>query len=109
MKKSLEEHAERFSEKADEYDDEKSPEYRACADLVVEHAAPEADDTVLDLGCGTGAIALALAPDTGEQSSPSDRPQADHADRVIGRDISEGMLDQAERKAEERGLDNVEF
>jgi SAM-dependent methyltransferase len=94
MKKSLEEHAERFSEKADEYDEEKSPEYRACADLVVEHAAPAADDTVLDLGCGTGAIALALASD---------------ADRVIGRDISEGMLEQAERKADERGLDTVEF
>jgi len=94
MKKSLEEHAERFSEKADEYDEEKSPEYRACADLVVELAAPAADDTVLDLGCGTGAIALALAPD---------------ADRVIGRDISEGMLEQAERKADKRGLDAVEF
>ncbi|WP_135822664.1 class I SAM-dependent methyltransferase [Halostella litorea] len=94
MKKSLEEHAERFSEKADEYDDDESPEYRACADLVVEHAAPRDGDTVLDLGTGTGAIALALADDAG---------------RVIGRDISEGMLEQAEAKAAERGLDNVEF
>ncbi|NHN48788.1 class I SAM-dependent methyltransferase [Halostella sp. JP-L12] len=94
MKKTIDEHAERFSEKAEEYDESESQEYRACADLVVEHAAPDADDTVLDLGCGTGAIALALAPD---------------ADRVIGRDISEGMLEQAERKAADRGLDNAEF
>jgi len=109
MKKTIDEHAERFSEKAEEYDESKSPEYRACADLVVEHAAPDAGDTVLDLGCGTGAIALALAPDAGEQSSPSGRSQAGHAERVIGRDISEGMLEQAERKAADRGLGGVEF
>ena len=94
MKKSIEEHAERFSEKADEYDDDESPEYRACADLVVEHAAPRDGDVVLDLGTGTGAIALALADDAG---------------RVIGRDISEGMLEQAEEKAAERGIDDVDF
>ena len=94
MKKSLEEHAERFDEKASEYDDSKSDEYRACANLVIEHAAPEPSDVVLDLGTGTGAIALALAPD---------------ADRVVGRDISEGMMEEAERKADEEGIDNVEF
>ncbi|MFA9415421.1 class I SAM-dependent methyltransferase [Natrinema sp. HArc-T2] len=94
MKKSLEEHAARFDEKAGAYDDSKSEEYHACANLVIEHAAPESDDVVLDLGTGTGAIALALAPD---------------AARVVGRDISEGMLEQARRKADEAGLENVEF
>ncbi|WP_226006315.1 class I SAM-dependent methyltransferase [Natrinema salinisoli] len=94
MKKSLEEHAARFDEKAGEYDDSKSDEYHACANLVVEHAAPEPDDVVLDLATGTGAIALALAPD---------------ATRVVGRDISEGMLEEAERKAADAGLENLSF
>jgi trans-aconitate methyltransferase len=92
MKKSLEEHAARFDEKAGQYDESNSDEYRACANLVIEHAAPDAEDVVLDLG--TGAIALALAP---------------HAKRVVGRDISEGMMDEAIAKAERDGLENVTF
>jgi len=80
---------------AGEYDDtQQSPEYRACADLVIEHAAPDPEDVVLDLGTGTGAIALALAPS---------------AARVVGRDISAGMLDRAREKAREQGVENVEF
>ncbi len=94
MKKSVEEHAERFSEKAAEYDDSKSEEYHACASLVIDHADPTPDDVVLDLGAGTGAIALALAPD---------------AKRVLARDISEGMMDEGRRKAAASGLSNVEF
>ena len=94
MKKTVEEHAARFSEKAAEYDDSKSDEYHACAGLVIDYAAPEPDDVVLDLGAGTGAIALALAED---------------ADRVLARDVSEGMMEEGRRKAEERGLDDVEF
>lgn len=94
MKKTVEEHAARFDNLATDYDEEKSAEYNECVALVLEHANPDSDDTVLDLGCGTGAIALGLAEEAG---------------RVVGRDISEGMMDEARRKAEERGLDNVEF
>ncbi|WP_254534617.1 class I SAM-dependent methyltransferase [Halomarina litorea] len=94
MKKTIEEHAARFDEYAAEYDTDQSEEYRACASLVVDHADPGPDDVVLDLGCGTGAIGLALAP---------------KAKRVVGRDISEGMMEQAREKAAEQGLDNVEF
>ena len=94
MTKTVDDHAARFDEKADEYDDSHSPEYRTCVELVVEHAAVGPSDVVLDLGAGTGAIALALAPD---------------ADSVVGRDPSEGMLERAREKAAERDLENVSF
>lgn len=92
MKRSIEDHASRFDDRAAEYDDSTSEEYRATVDLVIKHADPASADTVLDLGAGTGAIALAVAED---------------ANRVLARDISEGMLEQAEQKAEERGLETV--
>jgi SAM-dependent methyltransferase len=94
MKRTVEEHAARFDEKADSYDDDTSEEYEAAVELVVAHADPGPDDTVLDLGAGTGAIALRLAPNAG---------------RVVGRDVSEGMMDRAREKAQEQGIENVEF
>jgi cyclopropane fatty-acyl-phospholipid synthase-like methyltransferase len=96
MKKTVEEHASRFDEHASEYDESQneSEEYRACANLVIEHAAPNPQDIVLDLGTGTGAIGLALASS---------------AKRVVGRDISEGMMEQAQEKAETQDIENIEF
>ena len=94
MKRTREEHAARFDEKAPDYDETKSDEYRDCVSLVVDHADPARDDNVVDLGCGTGAVALRLA---------------DAAARVVGRDISDGMLAEARRKAAERGVGNVAF
>lgn len=95
MKKTVEEHASRFDEHAAEYDESQdSEEYKACAGLVIEQAAPRSDEVVLDLGTGTGAIALALAP---------------NAKRVVGRDISEGMMEKAGQKADEQSVTNVEF
>jgi cyclopropane fatty-acyl-phospholipid synthase-like methyltransferase len=98
MKRPIEEHAARFDEMAATYDDQENDtdEYRACVSLVVDaaRAAIDEDSTVLDLGCGTGAIGLSLA---------------DAAGRVIGRDISEGMLDQAREKAADAGFENVAF
>lgn len=95
MKRTVEEFAAAFDEWAETYDEENDFEDRYVMEsLVVEYAAPTPTDTVVDLGTGTGAVALALA---------------DEARTVIGRDISEGMLEQARRKAAERGLTNVDF
>jgi len=95
MKRSLEEHAARFDEKAPDYDGERRDEaYRAAVSLVVDHADPGPSEMVLDVGTGTGVVALALAEEAG---------------RVVGCDISEGMLEQARAKAEARGADNVSF
>jgi cyclopropane fatty-acyl-phospholipid synthase-like methyltransferase len=98
MKESLSSHAARFDEMAATYDDETNDteEYRACVSLVIDAARNALDDggTVLDLGCGTGAIGLSLA---------------EHADRVIGRDISDGMLEEARAKAADAGFEHVEF
>lgn len=98
MEMSLNELADRFSEIAGQYDDihdsDEKPIYNACASIVVEHADPGPDDVVLDLGTGTGLIALALAEDAGH---------------VVGRDISDGMIEQARSKAANNGYENVEF
>jgi len=94
MKKTVEEHAARFTENAASYDDDKRPEYYACCSLVVDHVDPTSEDRLVDLGTGTGAIALEVAPE---------------ARAVVGRDISEGMLEEAIKKADELGYDNIEF
>ena len=96
MKKSPEEHAARFDEKAATYDDERPAEYVACLSLVIDHARARLreDDVVLDLGTGTGAVALSLADD---------------AAQVVGRDISEGMLERARENAEAQSIQNVSF
>ncbi|MFB6300502.1 MAG: class I SAM-dependent methyltransferase [Halobacteriales archaeon] len=94
MKKPIDEHAARFDAAAEEYDEGSSEPHESCITAVVEGAAPTADDVVLDLGTGTGALALRLA---------------ESAKYVYGRDISNGMLEQARQKTLDRGIDNVEF
>jgi len=53
-----------------------------------------AGDTVLEVACGTGLVALKIA---------------DRASKVSGIDISAPMIDEAKKKLKEKGLDNIEF
>ena len=68
---------------------------------VVEHVIRRANlstgNTVLDLGTGTGAVALQAAPLVGPSG------------RVTGADISTDMLDLARKRAAERGHANLDF
>ncbi len=66
--------------------------YEATLDLVRQLLTP--DDTVLELGCGTGTTAIALAPSLG---------------RIIATDVSDGMLAKGREKARDAATSNVEF
>ncbi len=57
-------------------------------------AEPLARMTVLDVGTGSGRLALALAP---------------HCRRVVGIDRDPGLIDEARRRAQAAGLGNIEF
>jgi len=63
-------------------------------DLLTLEAPLAATSRVLDLGCGTGQVALGLA---GRVAS------------VTGVDLDQGMLDEASRLADERGLRNLRW
>ena len=98
--KSVEAFAEHYDRQVDEYDEnhtlrtDEHAEYAGLVSLIVEYADPSPDETVIDLGAGTGVVTLELAEEAGT---------------VIGRDISEEMLDRARTKAAERDVENVEF
>jgi len=64
---------------------------------VIDRADIKPGESVLDLGTGTGSVALRVASLVGDNG------------RVIGNDISKEMLGLAARKAEDLGITNVEF
>lgn len=69
-----------------------SPAFLAIRDRVVELAEPRPDDHVVDLGAGTGLLALALAPRVRE---------------LVAVDISRPMLDRLDDAASADGVHNV--
>jgi SAM-dependent methyltransferase len=62
--------------------------------VLVEMAAADPADLVLDIATGTGNTARTLAP---------------LVRRVIGLDVAQAMLDQARSRAEAESVENVEF
>jgi ubiquinone/menaquinone biosynthesis C-methylase UbiE len=60
--------------------------------FLVERVRLTKSSRVLDLGCGTGQVALMLAPHVGE---------------VVAMDPDEGMLEECERLAKEQGPSNI--
>ena len=63
--------------------------------LLLAHLRLTGGESVLEIGCGTGALTLPLAEAVGEHG------------RVVAVDISEPMLGAARRKVGERGMRNV--
>jgi len=63
--------------------------------LLLAHLGLSGGESVLEIGCGTGALTLPLAAAVGEHG------------RVVAVDISEPMLGLARQRVGERGLNNV--
>ncbi|MDT3437568.1 protein-L-isoaspartate O-methyltransferase [Haloferax sp. Atlit-10N] len=75
-------------------DSENDEVYQRCLSYLLTHAPINRNDTVVDIGTGTGIVALELASE---------------CDHVVGRDISDEWLQYAREKAEQRGVENVSF
>lgn len=74
--------------------EEIAPNYLSMAGKLVERAAVDAGDAVLDIGCGTGSVALTAAR---------------RGARVTGIDVTPSMLDRAHENAAIAGVEDVEW
>jgi ubiquinone/menaquinone biosynthesis C-methylase UbiE len=87
-----------YARKAETYDQEMinkfGEHYFKVIRKIVELVRPRSEDVVLDMGAGTGAVSFALAP---------------YVKKVIAVDISEQMLNEAKRKAEDSNIGNIDF
>ena len=79
-----------FVANADRYDRQLEPFTQA----LLGRAVPDADRVVLDVGCGSGATTLAAAAS---------------AERVVGVDLSQPLVELARRRAQAATITNAEF
>ncbi len=89
--------AELFDALAPVYDHPALRHFPFCADRLVERARPRPGEKVLDVGTGTGAVAVAAA----QRVRPGGRVQAI--------DLAPAMLAEAAAQVRRMGLDNVDF
>jgi ubiquinone/menaquinone biosynthesis C-methylase UbiE len=87
--------ADLYSRRSPTYDE--SEWHARIAHRLIEHAQISRGHHVLDIATGTGMVAIEAAQLVGPEG------------RVIGVDISAGMLDQARRKIEALNLSNIEL
>ncbi len=85
-----------YSQRSHKYDEEGDLHPRWVRRLV-EYAELRKGERILDIATGTGLVALAAAQLVGESG------------RVVGIDISTGMLEVAKRKIEAGGLNNIQL
>ena len=85
---------EQFDRQAAHYDSQWAHWNRESVVWMLEQASVIPYKSVLDVATGTGYTALAFAP---------------HAERVVGLDVSTGMLAVARERAAEQGFTNTEF
>jgi ubiquinone/menaquinone biosynthesis C-methylase UbiE len=84
----------RWDERVEAWEEVAASEaFLAIRDRIVELADPRSDDRVVDLGAGTGLLALALAPRVRE---------------VVAVDISERMLERLDDAAAADGVHNLD-
>lgn len=82
---------------AELYEQNIVPLFEPLAKMVVQMAHLQQGEMVLDIGTGTGLAAFYAAEAVGAKG------------KVVGIDLSEGMLSVAERKCQTLGYNNIEF
>ena len=85
-----------FDTVASGYDHPSLPFFMQTADRLMEHLQLKPEDHLLDVCCGTGDVSLKAAKTLTQG-------------KVLGVDLSTGMLQQAQNKADEAGHSNTEF
>ncbi|NEP81999.1 MAG: methyltransferase domain-containing protein [Okeania sp. SIO3B3] len=84
-----------YSQRSQKYDESKW--HSQITHRLVESAQIKLGDRVLDIATGTGHVAIEVAQLVGDDG------------RVVGIDISSGMLEQARKKIAQLNLTNIEF
>ncbi|CAN7514332.1 methyltransferase domain-containing protein [Phenylobacterium sp. LjRoot219] len=81
-----------FSQQADAYAALVNTARNPAADPLIEALAPQGAEHVLDVGCGSGQFAVAIAPRVAQ---------------VVGADLTPAMLDKARAQQAQAGVANV--